>query len=78
MISVFSLEIDIVIDNKDSLIYLFILSQDIFNAVIKQHPYLVYKLPCQWNVQLSENTKSDQCYTDVSDLKVNISSNKCV
>ncbi|KAI8488043.1 LARGE xylosyl- and glucuronyltransferase 2 [Branchiostoma belcheri] len=31
--------------------------QDIFNAVIKQHPYLVHKLPCAWNVQLSDNTK---------------------
>ena len=44
--------------------------QDVINAVIKQHPYLVYKLPCQWNVQLSDNTRSEQCYTEVSDLKV--------
>ncbi|XP_078671272.1 xylosyl- and glucuronyltransferase LARGE1-like isoform X1 [Branchiostoma floridae x Branchiostoma belcheri] len=44
--------------------------QDIFNAVIKQHPYLVHKLPCAWNVQLSDNTKSEQCYTEVTDLKV--------
>ncbi|ELT91285.1 hypothetical protein CAPTEDRAFT_168890 [Capitella teleta] len=44
--------------------------QDIFNAVIKQHPMLVYTLPCQWNVQLSDNTRSEQCYTDVSDLKI--------
>ena len=44
--------------------------QDIFNTVLKQHPYLVYRLPCQWNVQLSENTRSEQCYSEVSDLKV--------
>ena len=44
--------------------------QDIFNAIIKQHPYLVYKLPCQWNVQLSDNTRSELCYTEVTDLKV--------
>ncbi|XP_071099912.1 xylosyl- and glucuronyltransferase LARGE1-like [Haliotis cracherodii] len=44
--------------------------QDIFNAVLKQYPYMVYKLPCQWNVQLSENTRSEQCYSDVSDLKI--------
>ena len=38
--------------------------QDIFNAVIKQYPYLVFQLPCQWNVQLSDNTLSDSlCYT---------------
>ncbi|XP_054163176.1 xylosyl- and glucuronyltransferase LARGE2s-like [Oppia nitens] len=45
--------------------------QDIFNAVIKQYPFLVYKLPCQWNVQLSDNTLSDAlCYTEVQDLKI--------
>ncbi|KAM6464431.1 xylosyl- and glucuronyltransferase LARGE2 isoform 2-T8 [Liasis olivaceus] len=44
--------------------------QDIFNAVIKQKPALVYRLPCFWNVQLSDHTRSEQCYTEVSDLKV--------
>ncbi|CAG5128262.1 unnamed protein product, partial [Candidula unifasciata] len=44
--------------------------QDIFNTVIKQHDYLVYRLPCQWNVQLSMNTQSEQCYSEVSDLKI--------
>ncbi|KAH0620760.1 hypothetical protein JD844_021502 [Phrynosoma platyrhinos] len=46
------------------------LFQDIFNAVIKQSPTLVYQLPCFWNVQLSDHTRSEQCYTEVSDLKV--------
>lgn len=45
--------------------------QDIFNAIIKQHPYLIYRLPCQWNVQLSDNSLSDSlCYTEVQDLKI--------
>lgn len=44
--------------------------QDIFNAIIKSHPDLVYNLPCQWNVQLSDNTRSELCYTEVTDLKV--------
>ncbi|CAI5763691.1 LARGE xylosyl- and glucuronyltransferase 2 isoform X1 [Podarcis lilfordi] len=44
--------------------------QDIFNAVIKQSPTLVYQLPCFWNVQLSDHTRAEQCYTEVSDLKV--------
>ncbi|XP_009698412.1 PREDICTED: LOW QUALITY PROTEIN: glycosyltransferase-like protein LARGE2, partial [Cariama cristata] len=45
--------------------------QDIFNTVlIKQDPALVYRLPCFWNVQLSDHTRSEQCYTEVSDLKV--------
>lgn len=37
--------------------YLFIL-KDIFNAVIKSNPQLVFKLPCTWNVQLGDNTRS--------------------
>lgn len=48
----------------------FSIPQDIFNAVIKQNPFLVYQLPCFWNVQLSDHTRSEQCYRDVSDLKV--------
>ncbi|XP_015792093.1 LARGE xylosyl- and glucuronyltransferase 1 [Tetranychus urticae] len=45
--------------------------QDIFNTVIKQHPFLVYKLPCQWNVQLSDNSLSERlCYTEAQDLKI--------
>ncbi|XP_030308318.1 LARGE xylosyl- and glucuronyltransferase 2 isoform X2 [Calypte anna] len=44
--------------------------QDIFNVVIKHDPALVYRLPCFWNVQLSDHTRSEQCYTEVSDLKV--------
>ncbi|KAL8169636.1 UNVERIFIED_CONTAM: LARGE xylosyl- and glucuronyltransferase 2 [Gekko kuhli] len=44
--------------------------QDIFNAVIKRSPMLVFRLPCFWNVQLSDHTRSEQCYTEVSDLKV--------
>ncbi|XP_037102564.1 LARGE xylosyl- and glucuronyltransferase 2 isoform X3 [Syngnathus acus] len=44
--------------------------QDIFNAFIKQNPALVYKLPCFWNVQLSDHTRSELCYTEVSDLKL--------
>lgn len=44
--------------------------QDIFNAVIKQNPSLVLQLPCFWNVQLSDHTRSEQCYSEVSDLKV--------
>lgn len=43
--------------------------QDIINAVVKQHPEVVYTLPCQWNVQLSDNTRSELCYLEVMDLK---------
>ncbi|XP_077623562.1 xylosyl- and glucuronyltransferase LARGE2 isoform X1 [Crocuta crocuta] len=44
--------------------------QDIFNAVIKEHPGLVRPLPCIWNVQLSDHTRAERCYLDASDLKV--------
>ncbi|XP_073869915.1 xylosyl- and glucuronyltransferase LARGE2 isoform X6 [Macaca fascicularis] len=44
--------------------------QDIFNAVIKEHPGLVQPLPCVWNVQLSDHTLAERCYSVASDLKV--------
>ncbi|XP_070085449.1 xylosyl- and glucuronyltransferase LARGE2 isoform X1 [Equus caballus] len=44
--------------------------QDIFNAVIKEHPGLVRPLPCVWNVQLSDHTLAEGCYSEASDLKV--------
>ncbi len=50
--------------------------QDIFNAFIKQNPILVHQLPCFWNVQLSDHTRSEQCYTEVSDLKVHTHTHK--
>ena len=31
--------------------------QDVFNAVLKQYPRMVERLPCQWNLQLSDNTR---------------------
>lgn len=45
-------------------------AQDIFNAVIKEHPRLVQPLPCVWNVQLSDHTLAERCYSEASDLKV--------
>ncbi|XP_059787442.1 xylosyl- and glucuronyltransferase LARGE2 isoform X2 [Balaenoptera ricei] len=44
--------------------------QDIFNAIIKEHPWLVRPLPCVWNVQLSDHTLAERCYSEASDLKV--------
>ncbi|XP_021495014.1 xylosyl- and glucuronyltransferase LARGE2 isoform X1 [Meriones unguiculatus] len=44
--------------------------QDIFNAVIKEHPELVRPLPCVWNVQLSDHTLAERCYLEAADLKV--------
>ncbi|ELK16072.1 Glycosyltransferase-like protein LARGE2 [Pteropus alecto] len=44
--------------------------QDIFNAIIKRHPGLVLPLPCIWNVQLSDHTLAERCYSEAADLKV--------
>ncbi|CAN7938798.1 unnamed protein product [Ixodes hexagonus] len=48
--------------------------QDIFNAMLKQHTDLLYRLPCQWNVQLGDNTLSEAsthlCYSEVQELKI--------
>lgn len=44
--------------------------QDIFNAMLKQHTDLLFRLPCQWNVQLSDNTLSELCYSEVQELKI--------
>ncbi|MEJ1278455.1 LARGE xylosyl- and glucuronyltransferase 2 [Cricetulus griseus] len=44
--------------------------EDVFNAVIKEHPELVHPLPCVWNVQLSDHTLAERCYLEAADLKV--------
>ncbi|XP_006896830.1 PREDICTED: glycosyltransferase-like protein LARGE2 [Elephantulus edwardii] len=43
--------------------------QDIFNSIIKEDPGLVLLLPCIWNVQLSDHTLAENCYSEASDLK---------
>ncbi|CAL7945202.1 unnamed protein product [Xylocopa violacea] len=44
--------------------------QDIINAVIKEHPSLVHKIECTWNIQLSDHTISDICYRDTSQISI--------
>lgn len=44
--------------------------QDVINAALKDNPQVVYKLPCEWNIQLSDNTQSEYCYEEVTDLKI--------
>jgi glycosyltransferase-like protein LARGE len=45
--------------------------QDIINSVIRQYPTMRYELNCAFNVQLSDHTRSELCYTnDVSDIKI--------
>eukprot|EP00794_Sanderia_malayensis_P017939 gene17939-19730_t len=53
-----------------NLLHTHLADQDIINAVIKDNPFLVYKMPCVWNIQFSDNTQSEKCYADVTDLKV--------
>ncbi|XP_033218073.1 LARGE xylosyl- and glucuronyltransferase 2-like [Belonocnema kinseyi] len=44
--------------------------QDIINAVIKEYPYIVYRIECTWNIQLSDHTLSESCYSDANRLNV--------
>ena len=44
--------------------------QDVINSAIKDNPIVVYKLPCEWNIQLSDNTQSENCYEEVTELKI--------
>jgi len=53
-----------------SLLSTVLADQDVINAALKDNPDIVYRLPCEWNIQLSDNTQSATCYTDVVDLKI--------
>lgn len=53
-----------------SLLSTVLADQDVINAALKDNPLIVYKLPCEWNIQLSDNAQSATCYTDVIDLKI--------
>ncbi|EDV19857.1 uncharacterized protein TRIADDRAFT_32796, partial [Trichoplax adhaerens] len=53
-----------------TLTYTTLADQDIINAVIKSYPKLVYRLPCSWNIQLSDNTRSQTCYKKSSEIKI--------
>ncbi|XP_017878682.1 LARGE xylosyl- and glucuronyltransferase 1-like isoform X1 [Ceratina calcarata] len=44
--------------------------QDIINAVIKEHPFIIYKIDCTWNIQLSDHTISDRCYRETSQISI--------
>ncbi|CAH1281603.1 unnamed protein product [Diabrotica balteata] len=36
--------------------------QDIINAIVKEHPEIIFEVPCVWNTQLSDKTLSESCY----------------
>ncbi|CAH1159885.1 unnamed protein product [Phaedon cochleariae] len=38
--------------------------QDIINSLLKEHPDLLFEVPCVWNTQLSDHTMSYECYKD--------------
>jgi len=47
--------------------------QDVFNAVLRRQTELLFRLPCQWNVQLSDNSLSDSlCYGKHRETPVNV------
>jgi len=46
--------------------------QDVLNAVIKHQSELLYRLDCEWNVQLSDNSLSDSLCYDSQTSRVNV------
>jgi len=47
--------------------------QDVLNAVLRRQADLLYPLPCQWNVQMSDNSLSDTlCYHSKHGEPVNV------
>uniref|UniRef100_A0A8R1TVB3 Glycosyltransferase-like protein LARGE2 n=1 Tax=Onchocerca volvulus TaxID=6282 RepID=A0A8R1TVB3_ONCVO len=43
---------------------------DVINAVINDHQWIVQKLPCEWNFQLGFQSQQDLCPVEISHLKL--------
>lgn len=39
--------------------------QDVINAVIADNPEVVYRLPCHYNIQVSDRKLSEMCYSQL-------------
>ncbi len=46
--------------------------QDVFNAVIKEKPDIVKMLPCQWNLQMSDNTRCVRVVLKARERLINV------
>ncbi|KAK2579800.1 hypothetical protein KPH14_008682 [Odynerus spinipes] len=44
--------------------------QDVINAVIKEHPDIVRRIDCTWNIQLSDHTTSESCYRGADRINI--------
>ncbi|EFO26269.1 glycosyl transferase family 8 protein [Loa loa] len=44
--------------------------QDVINAVINDHRWIVQKLPCEWNFQLGFQSQQNLCAVEISHLKL--------
>ncbi|VDN90108.1 unnamed protein product [Brugia pahangi] len=44
--------------------------QDVINAVINRHQWIVHKLPCEWNFQLGFQSQQNLCPVEISRLKL--------
>ncbi|KAM3726968.1 Xylosyl- and glucuronyltransferase LARGE2s [Dirofilaria immitis] len=44
--------------------------QDVMNAVINDHQWIVQKLPCEWNFQLGFQSQQNLCPVEISHLKL--------
>eukprot|EP01135_Chromosphaera_perkinsii_P003929 Nk52_evm30s262 gene=Nk52_evmTU30s262 len=45
------------VHNKTTLI-----EQDVLNAVMYEHPHLLFQVPCSWNIQVHEDSLAKACY----------------
>ena len=51
--------------------------QDVLSAVLMHRPDIVYTLPCQWNIQLSETFQHDDCRLDQDRMKARNGAENC-
>ena len=50
--------------------YTSLADQDIINTVIKYHPHIVWRLSCEWNIQLSDHSRSSECYFNTTNYNI--------
>ena len=55
------------VHNKTTLV-----EQDVLNAVIYDHPHLLFEVPCSWNIQVHEESLAKSCYVpeQVNDMSL--------
>ncbi|VDP50288.1 unnamed protein product [Schistosoma margrebowiei] len=50
------------------------INKDILNLILFQFKYILYEIPCEWNIQLSEGIDEQRCPTSISEGRHGIES----